>query len=94
MTGNPAVEEGFLSTVNRQLRTEIVTLDRARQLLRIQADFGSFYNANSAKLILSEVQREHGQAAVDQLIRELELDRVFGFQPGTRFEGGLALGRD
>ena len=94
MTGNPAVEEGFLSTVNRQLRTEIVTLDRARQLLRIQADFGSFYNANSAKLILSEVQREHGQAAVDQLIRELELDRVFGFQPGTRFEGGLALGRE
>ena len=71
-----------------------MTLDRARQLLKIQADFGSFYNANSAKLILSEVQKEHGQAAVDQLIRELELDRVFGFQPGTRFEGGLALGRE
>ena len=71
-----------------------MTLDRARQLLKVQADFGSFYNANSAKLILSEVQKEHGQAAVDQLIRELELDRVFGFQPGTRFEGGLALGRD
>ncbi len=71
-----------------------MTLDRARQLLKIQAGFGSFYNANSAKLILSEVQKEHGQAAVDQLIRELELDRVFGFQPGTRFEGGLALGRE
>ncbi len=71
-----------------------MTLDRARQLLKVQADFGSFYNANSAKLILSEVQKEHGQAAVDQLIRELELDRVFGFQPGTRFEGGLALGRE
>lgn len=71
-----------------------MTLDRARELLKIQADFGSFYNANSAKLILSEVQKEHGQAAVDQLIRELELDRVFGFQPGTRFEGGLALGRE
>ncbi len=71
-----------------------MTLDRARQLLKIQADFGSFYNANSAKLILSEVQKEHGQEAVDQLIRELELDRVFGFEPGTRFEGGLALGRE
>ena len=71
-----------------------MTLDRARQLLKIQADFGSFYNANSAKLILSEVQKEHGQAGVDQLIGELELDRVFGFQPGTRFEGGLALGRE
>ena len=71
-----------------------MTLDRARHLLKIQADFGSFYNANSAKLILSEVQKEHGQEAVDQLIRELELDRVFGFEPGTRFEGGLALGRE
>ena len=70
-----------------------MTLDRARQLLKVQADFGGFYNGNSAKLILSEVQREHGQSAVDELIRELELDRIFGFEPGTRFEGGLAIGR-
>ena len=70
-----------------------MTLDRARQLLKVQADFGGFYNGNSAKLILSEVQREHGQGAVDELIRELELDRIFGFEPGTRFEGGLATGR-
>jgi hypothetical protein len=56
----------------------------------VQAGFGGFYNSNSAKLILSEVSREHGQAAVDQLIRELELEKVFGFEPGTRFEGGLA----
>jgi hypothetical protein len=70
-----------------------MTLDRAKQLLKVQADFGGFYNGNSAKLILSEVQREHGQDAVDQLIRELELDRIFGFEPGTRFEGGLAMGK-
>jgi hypothetical protein len=70
-----------------------MTLERARQLLKVQADFGGFYNGNSAKLILSEVQREHGQAAVDALIRELRLDEIFGFEPGTRFEGGLALGR-
>ncbi|HEY9098658.1 MAG TPA: hypothetical protein VIN38_07300 [Thiobacillus sp.] len=70
-----------------------MTLDRARQLLRVQADFGGFYNGNSAKLILSEVQREHGQDAVDQLIRELNLDGIFGFEPGTRFEGGLAMGK-
>lgn len=69
-----------------------MTLDRARQLLRVQADFGGFYNANSAKLILSEVQREHGQLAVDGLIRELDLQRIFGFAPGTRFAGGLAIG--
>ncbi len=70
-----------------------MTLERARQLLKVQADFGGFYNANSAKLILSEVYREHGQAAVDQLIRELNLDAIFGFEPGTRFEGGLAIGK-
>jgi len=70
-----------------------MTLDRAKQLLKVQADFGSFYNGNSAKLILSEVQREHGQAAVDECIREMRLDEVFGFELGTRFEGGLAMGK-
>lgn len=64
-----------------------MTLERARQLLKVQAGFGGFYNANGSKLILAEVSREHGQAAVDQLIRELELDRVFGFTPGTVFDG-------
>ena len=66
-----------------------MTLDKARELLTVQAGFGGFYNANSAKLILSEVSREHGQAAVDQLIRELKLEQVFGFAPGSRFDGGL-----
>jgi hypothetical protein len=60
-------------------------------LLRVQADFGGFYNANSAKLILAEVSREHGQAAVDRLIRELNLDKIFAFEAGMRFEGGLVL---
>ena len=68
-----------------------MTLDKAKELLKVQADFGGFYNANSAKLILAEVNREHGQSAVDRLIRDLNLDKVFGFEPGTRFEGGLAI---
>jgi hypothetical protein len=68
-----------------------MTLDKAREMLEVQAGFGGFYNANSAKLILAEVSRDHGQAAVDRLIRELNLDKVFGFEPGMRFEGGLAL---
>ena len=67
-----------------------MTLDKAKELLMVQADFGGFYNGNSAKLILFEVSREHGQAAVDQLIRELKLDAIFGFEPGTQFTGGLA----
>jgi len=70
-----------------------MTLTRARELLKVQANFGGFYNANSAKLILSEVQKEYGQAAVDGLIQELALDAIFGFEKGTRFEGGLALGK-
>ncbi len=68
-----------------------MTLERAKQLLGVQAGFGGFYNANSAKLILSEVNREHGQTAVDTLIAELELQKIFCFTPGTHFEGGLAL---
>lgn len=68
-----------------------MTLDKARELLKVQADFGGFYNGNSAKLILSEVNREYGQPAVDRLITDLQLDRIFGFEPGTRFEGGLAV---
>ena len=59
--------------------------------LLIQAGFGSFYNGNSAKLILSEVQKEHSQTAVDQLIRECGLQEVFDFKPGTRFEKGFAI---
>ena len=62
-----------------------MTLDRAKELLQVQAGFGGFYNANSAKLILAEVSREHGQGAVDQMIRKCRLDRMFGFEPGTLF---------
>lgn len=68
-----------------------MTLDRARELLAVQVSFGSGYNANSAKLLLSEVQKEYGQAAVDRLIKEMQLEQVFGFAPGTRFENGIAL---
>ena len=74
-----------------------MTLDKARELSQVQAGFGGFDNANSAKLILSEVNRNHGRAAVDQLIRELDLEKVFRFAPGTHFEKswprGLECGR-
>lgn len=62
-----------------------MTVDRARELLSVQVNLAGGYNRNSAKLILAEVEREHGQAAVDMLIRELDLEQVFGFTPGTRF---------
>jgi hypothetical protein len=68
-----------------------MTLEKAKKLLAVQADFGGFYNANGAKLILAEVRREHGQAAVDALIRDVELERIFGFAPGTVFDGSLLV---
>jgi hypothetical protein len=60
-----------------------MTLEKARQLLDTQAGFGGGYNRQSARLILAEVIREHGQAAADALIREMRLDQLFGFQPGA-----------
>jgi hypothetical protein len=64
-----------------------MTLEKARELLAVQASMGGGYNRNGARLILAEVQREHGQAAVDQLIREFDLEQTFGFKPGTKFTG-------
>jgi len=58
-----------------------MTLDKARQLLQVQVDFGGGYNRNSAKLILAEVVREHGQAEANQMINEMHLEEVFGFAP-------------
>jgi len=58
-----------------------MTLDKARQLLQVQVDFGGGYNRNSARLIVAEVVREHGQIAANQLIAEMHLDEIFGFAP-------------
>jgi hypothetical protein len=62
-----------------------LTLDRARELIRAQLQFGGGYNRNAVRLILGEIAREHGQRAVDGLIRELTLDAAFGLKPGTDF---------
>jgi hypothetical protein len=62
-----------------------MTLEKARELLAVQADMGGGYNRNGARLILAEVQAEHGQAAVDDLIRQFNFEDLFGFKPGTVF---------
>lgn len=46
---------------------------------------GSGYNRNNAKLILAKILRVHGQAAVDQLISEMDLETNFGFKPGGNY---------
>jgi hypothetical protein len=59
-----------------------MTLEKARQLLGTQVSFGGGYNRQGARLILADVAKEHGQAAVDALIREFRLDQLFGFTAG------------
>ena len=62
-----------------------MTLDKARELIQTQLDFGSGYNRNAVRVLLAEVQREHGQAATDSLIREFDLGTRFDLPPGTDF---------
>ncbi|MFA7095036.1 MAG: hypothetical protein WC383_00960 [Gammaproteobacteria bacterium] len=62
-----------------------MTIEKARELLAVQANLGGGYNRNAARLILAEVAKDHGQEAVDRLIVELDLERIFGFTPGTSF---------
>lgn len=59
-----------------------MTLEKARELLGTQVNFGGGYNRQGARLILADVAREHGQDAVDALIREFGLDQLFGFTAG------------
>ncbi len=59
-----------------------MTVDKARELLKVQLKFGGYYNRNSARMILADVQREHGIGAADALIAELDLESVFGIEPG------------
>ena len=62
-----------------------MTLDKARELIEVQLGFGGGYNRNAVRLILGEIQREHGQPAVDRLIEELGLDQAFGLSRGADF---------
>lgn len=64
-----------------------MNLDRARELIEVQLQFASGYNRNSVRMILAEVQKLHGQGAVDQLIRELDLEPRYDLKPGTDFSG-------
>jgi hypothetical protein len=61
-----------------------MTLAKARQLLEVQAGFGGGYNRHGARLIPAVVAREHGQAAADRLVRDLDLERVLSIAPGSR----------
>ena len=64
-----------------------MTLDKARELIRVQVSFGGGYNRNAVRLILAEISNEHGQQAVDRLIREFDLTEKFGLEEGMDFSG-------
>ena len=63
----------------------IVTLEKARELLQTHITMGSGYNRQAARLVMAEVMHDHGQGAVDHLIRELGLEEKFDFKPGMKF---------
>ena len=69
------------------IEVKALTLEKARELIATQLRFGSGYNRNAVRLILGEVQREHGQQAVDELIRTLQLEQAFDLKPGSDFTG-------
>ncbi len=62
-----------------------MNIDRARELIRVQLQFGSGYNRNAVRMILGEVQRTQGQQQVDDLIRELDLEPHYGLRVGSDF---------
>ena len=63
-----------------------MTLERARELIRQQLSFSSGYNRNAIRLILGEVQRDHGKSSVDGLILEFDLEQTFDIKRGTDFD--------
>ena len=66
-----------------------MTLEKARELIAMNVSLGSGYNQNASKLVLGEVMRDHGQQAVDALIREFELETLWDIKPGTVFESAF-----
>jgi hypothetical protein len=66
-----------------------MTLEKARELIAMHASLGSGYNRNAARMVLGEVMRDHGQQAVDALIRDYGLEKQWEIKPGTKFESAF-----
>ena len=66
-----------------------MTLEKTRELIAMHVELGSGYNHNAARMVLGEVMRDHGQQAVDQLIRDQGLEQKWGIQAGTHFESAF-----
>jgi len=66
-----------------------MTLEKTRELIAMHSSFDSGYNRNAARVVLGEDMRDHGQAAVDSLIREYDLENQWEIKPGTKFESAF-----
>lgn len=66
-----------------------MTLEKARELIAMHSSLGSGYNRNAARMVLGEVMRDHGQQAVDNLIKEFDLEKQWQIKPGTHFESAF-----
>ena len=60
-----------------------MALECPHEIIYQQLGFGGGYNRNAVLPLLGEVQRERGRAAVDGLIRGLDLKASFGLKAGT-----------
>lgn len=63
-----------------------MSMETAIERIRQQLEIGSGYSRHSIMMVLGEVSRAHGQQAADFLIREFELERLYGFVPGRQYD--------
>jgi len=63
-----------------------MTLDKAREIIADHVAIAGGYNQTATKMVLGELQKDEGQAAVDAVIIEFNLQELWGFAPGTHFE--------
>ncbi len=57
-----------------------MTLEKAHELVAMHPGSVSGYNRNAWRMV-----RDHGQEAVDSLIREYDLENQWEIKPGTIF---------
>ncbi|MDH5472674.1 MAG: hypothetical protein OEY87_08745 [Gammaproteobacteria bacterium] len=63
-----------------------MTLEKAREIIKDHVFIAGGYNQTATKMVLGELNKDAGQQAVDQIIREFKLDELWGFMPGTHFD--------
>jgi len=62
-----------------------MTLEKAHELITMHSGLGSGYNRNAARMVLDEIMSDFGQATVDVLIPEYDLEKQWEIKPGTKF---------